>query len=72
LAVRVITGDENKCEVLEPSSKINVQITVKEGEEYSDEIDLPVLAESDNSALHLKFRIQDYNSARKMGYYWIY
>ena len=72
LAVRVITGDENKCEVLEPSSKINVQITVKEGEEYSDEIDLPVLAESGNSALHLKFRIQDYNSARKMGYYWIY
>ena len=72
LAVRIVTGDKNNCEVLEPTSKINVQITIKQGEEYSDEIELPVLVESNNSALHLKFRIQDYNSARKMGYYWIY
>ena len=71
LAVRVVTGDENKCEVLEPTSKINVQITVKEGEEYSAEIELPVLAGPDRSSLRLNFHVKDHNGGWKSVVYWI-
>lgn len=72
LAVRVITGDENKCEVLELTSKINVQITVREGDEYSDEIELPVLSEPGSSALRLNFHVKNHDGRWKSVVYRIY
>lgn len=72
LTVRVITGDENKCEVLELTSKINVQITVREGDEYSDEIELPVLSEPGSSALRLNFHVKNHDGRWKSVVYRIY
>jgi len=67
----VKTGDENKCEILDQEPLV-AEITVKKNEEYSDEVELPVLSTLDGNALHLRFRLKDHDGGWKCGYYWIY
>lgn len=71
VAFRVKTGDENKCEILDQEPLV-AEITVKKNEEYSDEVELPVLSTLDGNALHLRFRLKDHDGGWKCGYYWVY
>ena len=66
VAFCVKTGDENKCEILSGYPWLTAEITVKRGEEYSDDVEL------DSSDLLLKFRVKDCEGRRKTGFYWVY
>lgn len=70
VAFRVKTGDENKCDILDQEPLV-AEITIKKNEEYSDEVELPVLSTLDGSALRLRFRLKDHNGTWKCGYYWV-
>ncbi|MCR5822177.1 MAG: hypothetical protein K6F85_04605 [Bacteroidales bacterium] len=71
VAFRVKTGDENKCEIWYQAPFV-AEITIKKDEEYSDEVELPVLSTLDGNALRLRFRLKDHDGGGKCGYYWVY
>ena len=72
MAFSVKTGDENSCTILSGHPKVTAEITVKKDEEYSGDVELPVLPTFDGNALHMEFRIKDYDGRRKTGFYWVY
>jgi hypothetical protein len=72
VAIRVISGEKNSCQIPCFNTKFAVEITIKENEEYTDEVMLPIRQGRDKNNLCLRFCLKDHDGVWKCGYYWVY
>ncbi len=71
VAIRVLNGKKNECQIIDFHTKFAVEIVIKKCEEYYDEIKFPIRKGIDTSELFLKFRLKNNDGVWKSGLYWV-